>query len=293
MSYVAKIILDSLAPGGARLTTFELTYPRFVHSEFMTHRVFSRNAASSRAIPIAKIIEMVQKEPAMPVYWGKNQAGMQAAEELHYVDQRTAKKRWLKARDSAVYHAKHMIDLNVHKQIVNRLLEPWAWITVVCTATEYPNFFGLRCDSAAQPEIRRAAILALGAYMNSTPRELKQGEWHLPYVLDDERDLPIADQLCISVARCGRVSYVRQGELRDLQEDVAWHDRGRDARHWSPFEHQAQAGGSHMWNTWNGNFYGGWKQYRQMFADQSGKKTDLNVLWDACREEVEELLRAA
>jgi thymidylate synthase ThyX len=80
----AKIIADSISESeyGDRITTFELEYPRFIHGELMTHRLFSRNAASSRAIPINKMMDQVLTAPAMPVEWGLNKSGMQAEEML-------------------------------------------------------------------------------------------------------------------------------------------------------------------------------------------------------------------
>jgi hypothetical protein len=189
-----------------------------------------------------------------------------------------------------------MVDLELHKQIVNRILEPFAWMTVVCTATEYANFFQLRCDKAAQPEIRRLALLMFGAYRKSEPVKKDLSAWHLPYVTAEERaTLDLATCLAISTGRCGRVSYVRQGEVFPVEKDVEWHDRAlkSDPKHLSPFEHQAQAQGSHMWNQWTGNFYGGWKQYRKSIPGESGMAVNLDLVWETCAEEVEELLRAA
>ena|SRR3990172_10692569 len=105
--YSARILCDSesiyhkIGEHGNRLTTMEITYPRFVHSELMTHRMFSRNAASSRAIPISKMIEAVERDPVIPVWWGKNQSGMQARKELDSYEKEIAISRWLKARDDA------------------------------------------------------------------------------------------------------------------------------------------------------------------------------------------------
>lgn len=135
MGYECRILLDSINTSGDRLTTFQITYPRFVHCELMTHRVFSRNSSSSRAIPIEKMIEQVENDPVIPVYWGKNQRGMQATEELTGVVRERAIEKWLDARDCAVDHAREMHLNCVHKQIVNRILEPWMWITVLVSAT--------------------------------------------------------------------------------------------------------------------------------------------------------------
>ena len=155
----AQIIADSIAPSKVRLTTFVLTYPRFIHSEFMTHRVFSRNASSSRAIPVSKQIAMVLKNPAMPIAFGANKKGMQAGETFGFFKQFLCRIVWRLACYAAVFFATLMEKLNVHKQYANRILEPFAHITVVCTATDFANFFALRCHKDAQPEIKELAIL--------------------------------------------------------------------------------------------------------------------------------------
>ncbi|MGH9160931.1 MAG: FAD-dependent thymidylate synthase, partial [Vicinamibacteraceae bacterium] len=157
MPYRADVLLDSVSPAGCRLTTFVLTYPRFVHAELLTHRVFSRNSSSSRAIPVRKLLEQVAAEPVVPVWWGKNQPGMQARAELEPAQQEEARRLWLEARDQAVAIAGKFTALGGHKQIVNRLLEPWMWITVILSGTTYENFFGLRCHLDAQPELRTLA----------------------------------------------------------------------------------------------------------------------------------------
>ncbi len=242
MTYAAKIIADSVNSNGVRLTTMEITYPRFVHCEFMTHRVFSRNAASSRAIPVAKMMQRVEEDPVWPVWWGKNQAGMQAEEELTAVEQSEAKAYWLDARDAALHHARRLVALGVHKQIVNRILEPWCWITVIVSATDWQNFFGLRCHPAAQPELRVIADKMFDLYLRSQPHHLEDGEWHIPY-LEDRDQIVMKDWLRVSTGRCARVSYLNHDGKRDPAADIALHDRlaAQTPGHWSPFEHVAQA----------------------------------------------------
>ena len=210
MAYEAKIQKDSVAEQtGYRLTTVEVTLPRFVLAEYNTHRVFSRNSASSRAIPVEKQIAKVLQDPAMPVYWGKNQAGMKARTELNEFEILESKESWLISRDLAVLGAvalnggldnikddslaKQIADMQedyrysfpdihgpLHKQITNRLLEPFMWQTIITTATEWDNFFALRAHPDAQPEIQKAAQLILKAYNASEPEPVKEGEWHLP-----------------------------------------------------------------------------------------------------------------
>lgn len=154
----ASVIADSAHPEtGTRITTFELVYPRFIHSEFMTHRVFNRNASSSRAIPTTKFIEQVRNEPVMPSHWGKNQKGMQAEEELNPMEIADAAFAWQQAATSAAIYAEILRRGQVHKQIVNRILEPFTHIRVVVTSTSWANFYGLRDHKDAQPEIRELA----------------------------------------------------------------------------------------------------------------------------------------
>lgn len=269
MAYSAKILADSMAPCGARLITFEATYPRMVHSEAMTHRQLSRNAASSRAIPIAKMIEAVQNDPAMPVWWGKNQAGMQAREELTGEQLEAAKSEWLYARDRAVAHAMRLSATGLHKQIVNRVLEPWMWITVIISATEWENFFALRDHPDAQPEIAHVARMMNEARRASVPRRLLVGEWHTPMVnMDEFSDLLDADidPCAVSVGRCARVSYLTHDGRRDLLEDVKLHDRlvGSTPPHMSPFEHVACALDT---PARSGNYIG-FRQYRKNFLNE-------------------------
>lgn len=179
----ATIVADSIsAHTGQRITTFELDYPRFIHAEMLTHRQFSRNSASSRAIPIDKMIELVETNTATPIYWGLNQAGMQAKKEHDDMGKELSMALWLKAKDYAVGVAKELQSLGLHKQIVNRVLEPFQMIKVLVTATNYDNFFNLRCHKDAQPEIKHLADLMYQAMQKSIPEVLKAGEWHTPYV---------------------------------------------------------------------------------------------------------------
>ena len=295
MTITAKVICDSQPKTGTRITTLELEYPRFIHSEFMTHRMFSRNASSSRAIPIMKMIQAVIDNPAMPVHWGKNQAGMQAREQLEDRYQLQAQLLWLAARDSAVEHAKTMMALGAHKQIVNRILEPFTHIRVIVTATNFANFFALRDHEDAQPEIRELAVAMKKAIEESTPQLLDIGGWHLPY-LDAEdfkniyehlkensitRHDPAQHQIwmmacAVSAARCARVSYLtHDGERPTLQKDLELYRHLVNANppHMSPCEHQATPDIHDMHEGWNrlelqANF-SGWVQFRHLIKDES------------------------
>lgn len=259
MAYAARIERDSVNEFGNRLTTFVVTYPRFVHSEMMTHRVFSRNSSSSRAIPNHKLILQIQLDPAGPVFWGKNQSGMQAKEELSAKQISMAQAEWIEARDCALLHARRLANLGAHKQIVNRILEPWMWITVIITATEWENFFNLRCHIDAQPEIQKIAYMMRDLYETSIPQSLGKFEWHLPFVEVDEMG-DYRKSLALSVARCARVSYLTHDGQHDPEKDLQLAQRLNAAKHLSPFEHQATPIRLDR-ATPAGNFVG-WHQHR-------------------------------
>lgn len=267
MTIYAKMIADSVSPVGRRICTLELQYPRFIHGEVMTHRVFSRNAMSSRAVPVAKMIEQVRNNPALPVYWGANQPGMQASTELTGEDLAEAREMWFQAADAAAEFAEKMSNLHLHKQIANRVLEPFQWMRTLVTATEWSNFLELRMHPDAQPEFQSLAVKIHDAMSESTPvGRLYSGpnSWHLPYVRDDERGLYRDDVLLrLSTARCARVSYLtHDGELPDIDKDLELYDRlvGSTPIHASPCEHQAQPLVS---GTEVSRNFRGWKQHRE------------------------------
>jgi thymidylate synthase ThyX len=261
----ARVVLDSISPQRVRLTTLEVTLPRFILAEVNTHRVFSRNSASSRAVPTAKFIDRVTSTPVIPIEWGLNRPGMSATEVASDEDARECTAIWLEARDDMVRHAQALLAKNVHKQIVNRLLEPFLWHTVVITSTEWSNFFHQRADANAQPEIRRAAELMAQALAASTPRERAETEWHLPFVAANDRALTLVDQLKLSVARCARTSYLQHDGIRSHQSDFDLYERLVAGDHWSPFEHQARPIAA---SDWSGNFRG-WHQYRKDFVNEN------------------------
>lgn len=232
-----SIIEDSIY-NGHRLTTFELEYPRYIHSEIMTHRVFSRNAQSSRAIPIKTLIERVENHKWYPI-WVENKSGMSADKELDDNNIFDAKTIWDTAKLEAISSAKDLESIGVHKQIVNRLLEPFSTIKVIISATEWNNFFRLRIHPAAQQEIQELAILMKDAMIVSEPKWLDLGEWHLPYISEVEKINLTTEQLVkISAARCARVSYLNHDGTRDIQKDLDLHDQLLREKHMSPFEHQ-------------------------------------------------------
>lgn len=268
MAYAARILADSISPEGVRLTSMEVTFPRIVLAEFNTHRVLSRNSASSRAIPVKKQLQRVLDDPFMPVWWGKNQSGMSAKVELEGEDLVEAQRLWLEARDNAVVYARAMLDIGgeeqgLHKQITNRILEPWMWQTVLCTGTEWSNFYALRCDENAQPEIRVIAEMMQEVMEASTPTPLAVTQWHLPLIQDDERGLPTETLLKVSAGRCARVSYLTHAGVRDIQADVDLHDSLVANGHMSPTEHQAQPARVGAGVGPLGGNLRGWVQYRK------------------------------
>jgi thymidylate synthase ThyX len=259
----AKVIADTQYRG-ARLTTLELVYPRFIHSELMTHRVFSRNAASSRAIPIQTMIDAVLMNPAMPVSWGKNQKGMAAGEELTGGAFEEAQLAWLDANLDAVRGSSRLAAAGVHKQVANRVLEPFMHMQTLVSSTEWANFFALRTAAGAQPEFQALAEAMLAAMNAHVPVFAGYGYWHLPYVSEFEcHKLDIEDQLKVCVARCARISYTKHGQVRDIEEDRARHDDMATQGHWSPFEHAAIA--DHL--ALGANFRN-FVQYRQYFPQE-------------------------
>jgi thymidylate synthase ThyX len=307
MGFEAKVLADSRSEDGHRLTTLEVCFPRFILAEFNTHRVFSRNSASSRAIPVVKQLRRILDEPFIPLEFGTNQPGMQAGPALEGEAAATAEAEWLSARDDAVRHVLGLVStpaslaseaemrarleaieeavrskqrppdwLNVHKQVANRLLEPFMWHTVIVTATEWDNFWHLRAHADAQPEIHRIATLMKEAYDASAPASLEHGDWHLPLVDDVDRDElggePDGgrDLIKISAGRCARVSYLTHAGKRDHSADIALHDSLVESGHMSPLEHPARPmeADELAESEFSGNFRG-WHSYRKDFSHEA------------------------
>lgn len=246
----AKVILCSQVDwqGYPPIWTLQLRYPRFIHAEFMTHRAFSRNASSSRAVPIKKLAEEARNEPAMPVYWGRNQKGMQADVELNDKEIAAARFKWREAAGVAADLALSLETLGLHKQIANRVLEPFSHISVIVTATEFDNFFQLRDHRDAQPEIRALARKMRDAmtdvYFEDKINKLEPGQWHLPYVRPTEMEYSDQIKQKISAARCARISYMtHEGKPSTVEQDIALYDQliVQKPAHASPIEHQAMA----------------------------------------------------
>lgn len=244
MAYSAKVLADSLSPGGVRLTTLEVTFPRIVLAEFNTHRMFSRNSASSRAIPVEKRIRSVINDPFIPEAFGQNQKGMQANTQLTGLANRAARLVWIAALYAAVAMAWCMAKLKVHKQLANRLLEPFLWHTVIVTATEWSNFFALRCHPDAQPEIRKIAEMMRDVMDGSDPFQFPDDDcehWHMPLCAFPSEKLAAGlSAIEVSIGRCARVSYLTHDGRRDPIADIELKRKLAAAGHMSPLEHVAR-----------------------------------------------------
>lgn len=275
----AKVIAHSHNGRGNEIVTFELEYPRIIHSELMTHRLFSRNAASSRAIPVKTLIEMVRQEPAMPYRFGANQPGMQDKGVEHdgivgagY----TGREWWNLAALSAARFAEELAEAGYHKQVVNRLLEPFQRMKTIVTATEYENFWWLRVDADADPTIEALAKAMHKEYEASEPELLQPGQWHTPYVehfyenvglegddvwvfcgyyVEDENGekviLDVEEAKAISSSCCAQVSYRRLNSTKDKALDIYGRLLSGQKVHASPFEHQATPMAERSENGWN------------------------------------------
>lgn len=248
----AKVICDSVSPDGVRITTLEIEYPRFIHGEFMTHRTLSKNSSSSRAIPIQKMLDQIESNMAIPLYWGKNKSGMQAVDEVDELTKANSEIMWRgcfwKAKDTASW----MSEDGLHKQVPNRLTEPFQMMKVVVTGTDWDNFFNLRIHPDAQPEICMLAYKIYKAMEESNPVKLKVGDWHLPYVnigwngkgdiayFNDTFDaIDLEDAIKISASCCAQVSYRNTDMSLEKADKIFNMLIKSDVLHASCFEHLA------------------------------------------------------
>lgn len=272
----AKVLADSITAEGVRLTTMELVYPRIILAELNTHRVFSKNSASSRAIPWKRMKQMLRDNPALPASWRMNQAGMQGYEIADHAVAQNAQNIWLSAMESAIQHADELDKLGLHKQIVNRLVEPFCHMKTVMTGVYWENFNVLRNHHMADPTIAALAEAVHTAREASTPKLLKKGEWHLPYITAKDKADDVMELVKVSAARCARTSYNNmEGKRSSFEEDVQLHDRllVDQPIHASPAEHQATPDEKYPCGTWaNPHRHGnvaGWVQYRKMLANEN------------------------
>lgn len=251
---VVKVVADSISFTKNRLITFELTYPRIIHAELLTHRTLSRNAMSSRAVPIKTLIDQVVNSPAQPIEFGKNKTGMSSDGELDaFVEGYTANEWWNLAGLSASRFANAFAEAGYHKQVANRLLEPFQFMKTVVTGTEFDNFFKLRLAADVDPTMKELASCMKEAYDSSTPELLKAGEWHTPYVehfresdggatleyIVDNISVTLEEAKAISASSCAQISYRNIDNSYDKAMKI--YDRlgvGTEHFHASPFEHQ-------------------------------------------------------
>lgn len=284
MKIEAKVILKSkntFNPNAPDLTTIELTYPRYIHAEIMTHRVLSRNASSSRAIPVNKLTAMALEDPAFFVSVGQNQPGMQPGNEVPDDIKEKFFNEWVElANINANYALRWANEYNIHKQVVNRVMEPWHHIKVIVTATEWDNLFSLRCHPSAQAEFQVLACKMRDVINSTEAQELTSGQWHLPYVTEEEKQNNDMDTcLKLSVARCARVSYMNHdGSKPDIQKDIKLHDDlvGSHPIHASPAEHQAKACLEIVDKRFNSNLIN-WLQYRKLIENKNLRLKELGV----------------
>jgi hypothetical protein len=255
--YDVRVILASVNPWGGKIASIVARYPRFIHSELMTHKDLSRNASSSRAIPFRKMLKITREGMAAPIFWGKNQPGMSAAEELKGLALWWAKFMWYATGHIVLTCAWLMSFSGVHKQIINRMIEPWTYINVMITATNFDRMLKLRIDAAAQPEFQLLANMIKVALANAHYQPLKVGEWHLPWIKDEEKQTLLRALKMISAARSARLSYTPIGDVKiSKMKDLKLSEDLLSQLHLSPFEHQATpCKGRHA------NF-DGWSNYR-------------------------------
>lgn len=285
MGVSAKVVADSKYRD-TRLITLEIELHRFILPEANTHKALSRNYQSSRAIPILRQLEQIANDPAMPVYYGKDQAGMIAGEELEGRDLELAKMIILGMRDACLNGVKQLHKLGLHKQVSNRYVEPWMWTKGVITAS-YEHFeamFKLRRHFAAQPEIKALFDVIYEAIFNSIPVALKAGEWHLPYVEAsacqdmDCVELSLENKIKVSASCVAQVSYRKLDDslekakkvydMLNLPVEGVYPD---DPPHFSPTEHIAKAGDCEI--EMSGNFHStDFIQYRKVLEKGLEKK---------------------
>jgi hypothetical protein len=254
----AEVIADSTNVMGHRLTTFVVTYPRMIHSEIMTHRALTKSSASSRAIPVAKMKAKIERYPAFPTHWGAEQKGMQSGADLVGRDLERARRLFEDVHEGTLgcveeYLADLALDFpdpeerkthTLHKSLLNRLTEPFMWITVIISGTEWENFYRQRVSPLAEPHFNELATKMQTAHRESVPQKLMDGEWHLPFVTDEERArYPVGKLKAYATARCARVSYLNLDGTYSEDADIALFNRlcnpGDGPPHAAPLEHIA------------------------------------------------------
>jgi hypothetical protein len=274
--YYANVIADSICPRGYRLTTIEVRYPHAVHKDMLTHCILERNFLSFRAWPPEKVIAMVEENPFVPEEFTTREKGMNIGEPLDEKQQDLCQTLWLEARDAAVKAAKKMLDAGADKAQINILLQDFAWITGIFTATEWNNFFALRGfapeGSKPRPEVERIARLMYDARNQAVPIPREPGEFHLPYVDERLRGICTPEGLIgISAGRCARISYLTHDGRTDIVADVNLSDHLKTNGHMSPFGHQATPT-SGSWSMQRDGKFTGWQQARKNIKNEHNFK---------------------
>lgn len=269
----AKLLKKSICyKGGPVISTVAWTGPRSILAQVNTHRVFSRNARSSRAVPTAKLLEEVRTNPVIPLFTGENRPGMVAGQPLDVDTRAELEASWLCIRDFTVAQVEQALKLKPHKQDINRALEPFMWCHGIITSTEWENFYDLRGHEDAQPEILVLAQEIKTAIENGTTDVLQRGEWHLPYISQEDFERAEGNTHLlrkISAARCARISYEPFDGDASWERELIRSTKLKMEGHWSPFEHQATpdgvVAGVYLHPELHGNFYG-WIQNRKLLS---------------------------
>lgn len=228
LNYEVELLAYTKGPISS-IATFRLKYPRIVHAELMTHRVFSRNASSSRAVPSVTVQSEVKNDPAIPRKFQENKSGMQGGQELDFGHW---KREWIKASEEVTQIANRFA--GCHKQIVNRITEPFSFINVIVTSTEWDNFFNLRCTDLADPTFEEVALMIREVLQKSTAVER---EWHIPYF---NPDINIEKNLIVSTTKAAKISYNKDRMECSMEEYEKRHNQLLSDFHLSPFEHCAK-----------------------------------------------------
>lgn len=304
--FSAKVILDSVNPDGKRLISVECRYWRAIHSEVLTHRDRARSAMSSRAIPFIKVkkavlneipvgstirgkgqfseifegdqspyeyivsnctYSMVKNDPFIPIFIGSELPGMQSGAELEAPNRQYATDVIQDLCKHSLQECKKLWELGVHKSIINRYLEPWSYISVLMTATEWKNFFRLRIHKKAEKHFNMLAQMIKQVIDASKPTSICWGGWHLPYIEDGEMPLDVRKK--VSAARCARLSYLTHDGVLDVAKDLQLFDTLISADgddniiHAAALEHVACA------SQKGTGPYNGWRQFRHEFANEN------------------------
>jgi thymidylate synthase ThyX len=304
--YKAEVIADSYNKH-SRITTMEVVMPRIILAEMNTHRMFSRNSASSRAIPSEKMIKSIQENPFVPLMWMKNHKGMQGKEYFDHIKSGFLDNTWKRLSKEAISNIERLSfeGEEVTKQITNRLLEPFMFHKAVITTNEFgfENFISQRLSEEAEIHMKHVASLMLESYNNSEAKKLDELDYHIPYLdninsdilksilFENYKDALMSTEqwssefkklkVKISVARLARTSYTEVGEKSEKNtekeqyiKDIALHDKLIEQGHWSPFEHIAYSSENRF--QMGGNLGIGWVQYRKLFTNEM--KRDSRVI---------------